>query len=171
MPGEYTRASADMTWRKTVINSWGQMFTPFMVVRGDAAYRRITPDPAIAISSARRPETLVRGMPRSAWKPAGRFISAHSWGTQTIEPIAQLVIRPNETQIGRFPNEDAQSLIFDDTNLFSINKYSGFDRIEGGTRLNVGRSTPRISISWARSTRWSANPFICSAATPSPSAT
>ncbi len=137
-PGEYTRASADMTWRKTVINSWGQMFTPFVVVRGDAAYRRIAPDPAVASFIGTDPESLVRGMPAVGLETRWPFISAHSWGTQSIEPIAQLVMRPNETQIGRFPNEDAQSLVFDDTNLFSINKYSGFDRIEGGTRLNVG---------------------------------
>ena len=36
------------------------------------------------------------------------------------------------------PNEDAQSLIFDDSNLFKINKFSGWDRVEGGSRANVG---------------------------------
>ena len=36
------------------------------------------------------------------------------------------------------PNEDAQSLVFDETNLFAWDKYSGYDRIEGGTRLNYG---------------------------------
>lgn len=138
MPGDYSRLSADVTWRKTVINSWGQMFTPFMIVRGDVAYRRAAPDPTIASFISTDPETLVRGMPAVGLETRWPFISAHSWGTQSIEPIAQLIIRPNETQIGRFPNEDAQSLIFDDTNLFSINKYSGFDRIEGGARLNVG---------------------------------
>jgi LPS-assembly protein len=29
-------------------------------------------------------------------------------------------------------------LIFDDTNLFAIDKYSGYDRVEGGGRANVG---------------------------------
>jgi len=48
------------------------------------------------------------------------FIGVESWGTQTIEPIAQVIIRPNETAIGKFPNEDAHSLIFDDTNLFKL---------------------------------------------------
>ena len=33
-----------------------------------------------------------------------------SWGTQTIEPIAQVILRPNETEIGKLPNEDSQSL-------------------------------------------------------------
>lgn len=50
----------------------------------------------------------------------------------------QAIFRPNETQIGRFWNEDAQSLVFDDTNLFAIDKYSGYDRLEGGSRLNYG---------------------------------
>src|SRR5205823_10093313 len=66
------------------------------------------------------------------------FIGVQPWGTQTIEPIAQLIVRPNETQIGKLPNEDAQSMIFDDGNLFNVNKFSGWDRIEGGTRLNAG---------------------------------
>ena len=40
--------------------------------------------------------------------------------------------------VGLFPNEDAQSLIFDDSNLFKVNKFSGWDRVEGGSRANVG---------------------------------
>ena len=36
------------------------------------------------------------------------------------------------------PNEDAQSFVFDTTNLFDRDKFSGYDRIEGGTRANLG---------------------------------
>jgi len=32
-------------------------------------------------------------------------------GSTTIEPIAQIIIRPNETYAGRLPNEDAQSCV------------------------------------------------------------
>ncbi|WP_164066471.1 LPS assembly protein LptD, partial [Serratia marcescens] len=60
------------------------------------------------------------------------------WGTQTIEPVAQVIVRPNEQYIGKLPNEDAQSLVFDETNLFNVNKFSGWDRTEGGGRANVG---------------------------------
>jgi LPS-assembly protein len=55
-----------------------------------------------------------------------------------IEPIAQVIARPNETKIGHLPNEDAQSLVFDDTSLFDWDKYSGYDRAEGGVRANLG---------------------------------
>ena len=66
------------------------------------------------------------------------FINVQPWGTTTIEPIAQVIIRPNEPYAGKLPNEDAQSLNFDTTNLFSVDKFSGYDRVEGGGRANVG---------------------------------
>jgi LPS-assembly protein len=68
------------------------------------------------------------------------FLSVQSWGTQVFEPIAQLVASPNETKIGLLPNEDAQTLVFDDTSLFSTNRFSGFDRLEGGVRANAALS-------------------------------
>ena len=66
------------------------------------------------------------------------FVSSSFLGRQVIEPIAQVIIRPNEYLPKLQPNEDAQSLVFDDTNLFEWNKYSGYDRIEGGGRVNYG---------------------------------
>jgi LPS-assembly protein len=66
------------------------------------------------------------------------FINVQPWGTTTIEPIAQVIIRPNETYAGKLPNEDAQSMVFDASNLFSVDKFSGYDRVEGGGRANVG---------------------------------
>ena len=58
--------------------------------------------------------------------------------THIIEPIAQIYARNDEEFAGQLPNEDSQSLVFDASNLFSRNKFSGFDRVEGGTRANVG---------------------------------
>ena len=66
------------------------------------------------------------------------FMSNSSIGQQVIEPIAQLIVRPNEVVPKLDINEDAQSLVFDTTNLFAWSKYSGYDRVEGGTRLNYG---------------------------------
>src|SRR5204862_7120480 len=65
-------------------------------------------------------------------------INIQPWGSTTIEPIAQLIIRPNETYAGKLPNEDAQSMVLDASNLFSVDKFSGYDRVEGGGRANVG---------------------------------
>ncbi|HUZ65414.1 MAG TPA: LPS assembly protein LptD [Acetobacteraceae bacterium] len=65
---------------------------------------------------------------------------AGRWGTQIIEPIAQLIVAPNignRTSLN-IPNEDSLDLQFTDANLFGFNKFPGIDRLEGGTRVNVG---------------------------------
>ena len=137
-PGTYSRGSAEATWRRTLIDPWGEKWTPFVSLRGDIAALSAQNQTGVSNYLPTGDSTVGRFMPAVGVEYRYPFISVHSWGTQTIEPIAQLVVRPNETQIGKLPNEDAQSLIFDDSNLFSLNKFSGWDRIEGGTRLNAG---------------------------------
>lgn len=136
--GTYTRLSGEANWKRTIVDSAGQMWTPFLNLQVDVAAVDSTPEDAPWLVGAGSDETLIRAMPAVGLEYRYPFISVQSWGTQTIEPIAQVIVRPNESDIGRFPNEDAQSLVFDDTNLFEINKYSGYDRVEGGTRANVG---------------------------------
>jgi LPS-assembly protein len=138
-PGEYTRLSYQLDWKKTIINSLGQMFTPFVRLRADAAYSDIKSENGVVSQFINTGgDSLVRTMPAVGFEARWPFMSVHEWGTQILEPIAQLIIRPNETQVGKFPNEDAQSLVFSDANLFSIDKYAGFDRVEGGSRVNAG---------------------------------
>src|SRR5215216_5348636 len=137
IPGDFTRVSGDMLWRRTIVDPWGQVFTPFVSARVDAAALSVTPEPGVSNFIATGDSTVVRGMPAAGVEYRYPFISVHSWGTQTIEPIAQVIVRPDETAIGRFPNEDAQSFIFSDANLLSLDKFSGFDRAEGGGRANV----------------------------------
>jgi len=138
IPGTYTRFSAEMNWRRTIIDSFGQVFTPFVSLRADASTMSIHNDAGVANFIDPGNSNLVRGTPTIGVEYRYPFISVHSWGTQTIEPIAQIVARPSETNIGKLPNEDSQSLIFDDGNLFRVNKFSGWDRIEGGGRANGG---------------------------------
>jgi LPS-assembly protein len=137
-PGSYTRFTAEANWRRTFIDGIGQVFTPFASVRGDAAAVSIKNEPGVANYLPVGDASLTRFMPTIGLEYRFPFIGVQSWGTQTIEPIAQVIVRPNETQIGRFPNEDSQSLLFDDTNLFKVDKFAGYDRVEGGGRANVG---------------------------------
>ena len=137
-PGTYSRASAEATWRRTLIDPYGQKWTPFVSMRADVAALSVKGETGVSNYLPTGESTAGRFMPAVGLEYRYPFISVHSWGTQTIEPIAQLVVRPDEMSIGKLPNEDAQSLLFDDSNLFSVNKFSGWDRIEGGTRLNAG---------------------------------
>jgi LPS-assembly protein len=139
VPGNYNRFSTEVQWRRSITDSFGQVFTPFATVQADAASLQVSnSDPAVSNYINTGDTNLVRAMPTVGVEYRYPFISVHSWGSQTIEPIAQVIARPNETQIGKWPNEDAQTLIFDDSNLFRVDKFSGWDRIEGGGRANYG---------------------------------
>ena len=138
VPGTYTRASAQTQWKRSITDPYGQIFTPFVTLRGDAAAFSVKSD--IGVSNYLQPgdHTELRAMPTAGVEYRYPFINVQTWGTTTIEPIAQVIVRPNEPRIGKLPNEDAQSLIFDDGNLFRVDKFSGWDRMEGGGRTNVG---------------------------------
>ena len=137
-PGTYTRLTAEAQWRRSFIDPFGQIFTPFAILRADAIDARIANQPGVANFLPVGDTTALRVMPTIGLEYRYPFINVQPWGTTTIEPIAQIIIRPNETYAGKLPNEDAQSLVFDASNLFSVDKFSGYDRVEGGGRANVG---------------------------------
>jgi LPS-assembly protein len=65
--------------------------------------------------------------------------------THVIEPIAQLVW--NEDRVNTGPNEDSVQVEFDETNLFSTNRFPGFDQKELGLRGNIGVNYSRYDPS------------------------
>ncbi|MCA6123764.1 LPS-assembly protein LptD [Bradyrhizobium sp. WSM 1704] len=138
MPGTYTRLTAETQWRKSYTDPFGQIWTPFASVRADAINADISNQPGVSNFLPVGDTQTVRMMPTIGLEYRYPFINVQPWGTTTIEPIAQVIIRPNEPDAGRLPNEDAQSLVFDTSNLFSVDKFSGYDRVEGGSRANVG---------------------------------
>jgi LPS-assembly protein len=136
--GDYARASAEVDWRSRYTDPLGEVWIPFVSLRGDAIAMNIENQPGVANFIDPGSSDVFRGMPTVGLEYHYPFIGVSSWGTQTIEPIAQLIVRPNETAIGKLPNEDSQSLVFDDTNLFKVDKFAGWDREEGGGRANAG---------------------------------
>lgn len=138
IPGDYTRLTAEAQWRKSFTDSWGQIWTPFVSVRADAINADISNQPGVANFLPVGDTQAIRAMPTVGLEYRYPFINVQPWGTTTVEPIAQVIVRPNETYAGKLPNEDAQSLVFDTSNLFSVDKFSGYDRVEGGGRANVG---------------------------------
>jgi len=61
--------------------------------------------------------------------------------SQIFEPLLALVVAPNGGNPDRIPDEDSQSIAFDETNLFDANRFSGTDRVEGGQRVVYGIRT------------------------------
>jgi len=64
-----------------------------------------------------------------------------------IEPVIQIVYAPELGFNDIVPNEDSLQVEFDETNLFSINRFPGFDQFETGFRANVGASYRRYDPS------------------------
>jgi LPS-assembly protein len=136
--GTYTRATAEAQWRRSFTDPAGQIWTPFAILRADAIDASISNQPGVSNFLPVGDTQALRVMPTVGLEYRYPFINIQPWGTTTIEPIAQVIIRPNEPYAGKLPNEDAQSLVFDASNLFSVDKFSGYDRVEGGGRANVG---------------------------------
>jgi LPS-assembly protein len=55
-----------------------------------------------------------------------------------IEPVVFFAASPNGGNPSRIPNEDSLVPEFNDTNLFSDNRFAGLDRVEGGPRVSYG---------------------------------
>jgi LPS-assembly protein len=138
MPGTYTRATVEAQWRRSFTDSAGEIWTPFAIVRADAIDASISNQPGVSNFLPVGDTQALRVMPTVGLEYRYPFINVQPWGTTTIEPIAQVIIRPNESYAGKLPNEDAQSMTFDASNLFAVDKFSGYDRVEGGGRANVG---------------------------------
>lgn len=58
--------------------------------------------------------------------------------TRTLEPALSLILAPRAPSTDHIPNEDSIEVEFDDTNLFSTNRNTGIDRIEGNPRISYG---------------------------------
>ncbi len=63
--------------------------------------------------------------------------------THVIEPIGQVAWSNAFTEQDNIPNEDSRLPEFDETNLFSLNRFPGLDRSETGLRANLGISYTR----------------------------
>lgn len=84
--------------------------------------------------------SVTRALPQVAVDFRWPFMrDSGAWGTQVIEPIAELIVAPQvgNSQLNNIPNEDSLDLEFTDQNLFGFNRFPGIDRLEGGVRANV----------------------------------
>lgn len=132
--GDSTRISADLEWKKTYNTFNGLMITPSLSFRGDFTTVDNQSDAIVAVEE----DSTFRYMPTAGLQVSYPLLMQTDTSSHVFEPIAQLLTRPSLSFDGVLPNEDSQSLVFDSTTLFQRNKFSGYDRIEGGTRLNAG---------------------------------
>ncbi len=160
MAGNYARMTASASWKRQYIDPIGQVWTPFAFANFNGSWLKLDmagsltvvgncADPLNCSSTIRNisqfnffgaDDSKFRGqiLPGAGLEYRFPFIARTEGVSHVVEPIAQIITRPGAIRSRTLVNEDAQSLVFDDTNLFAWSKYSGYDRIEGGTRANYG---------------------------------
>ena len=140
--GSTTRASIGVSWRRQFIDPLGQVWTPFAELKVDGFTTTLNSgglNNNFQNAFGAQEGSFGRAMPAIGLSYSyPMLVTAGFAGNHVISPVAQIIARPNETNILRTPNEDAQSLIFDDTNLFQWSRFSGYDRNEGGIRASYG---------------------------------
>ncbi len=158
--GQSARLTGEAEWKKNIITDGGLVITPLLAFQADADYLNASSGSLQAINQM----AMAQGVNDDMRSSFARFMATAGlelrWpvlftgvgSSHIVEPTAQLFVRPNESYVGGLavPNEDAQSFVFDATTLFERDKFSGYDRIEGGTRANVGlRYSGSYDNGWA----------------------
>lgn len=152
--GDYEHATASASWKRKIIDPIGAVWTPFAFARFSGSYLNYdTTNAYPAYNNLWQPipnaaqtlfvngaDSTFRGQATPGGGVEWRYpiLARSPVGDVVVEPIAQIVARPNQSSIPSLVNMDAQSLVFDDSTLFEWSKYSGYDRFETGTRLNYG---------------------------------
>ncbi|MET0238965.1 MAG: LPS assembly protein LptD [Sphingobium sp.] len=83
------------------------------------------------------PGWQTRGIAAVAADMRWPFIGAFMGGTQHIVPRVQLVAAPHLKNLS-IPNEDSRSVDLEDSNLFALNRFPGYDRFEDSSRVTYG---------------------------------
>ncbi len=132
---DQTRAISEVTWQREMINSYGQVITPFARLRNELWITNNLPD---AMGGFRDNELTARAFPTAGFDVRWPFIRGDGYSQQIFTPVVQVISSTNERKADRIGNEDAVTLNFDHSSLFLHDRFTGFDRFEGGTRANVG---------------------------------
>jgi LPS-assembly protein len=106
-----------------------------------------------------------RGMASVAFDAKWPLVGSFMGGTQVLTPRFQIVASPTLRNLA-VPNEDARAIDLEDSNLFALNRFPGYDRIEDGVRFTYGfdwqfdRPGWRISTTVGQSYRLTDRPTL-----------
>ncbi len=130
------RAFASLRYDVRRLTAWGQEITLTGYARGDLYNTHDTL--ATTVASYRGLEGFqARGIGAVALDVKWPLIGEAFGGTQRITPRFQIVAAPKIENID-VPNEDSRSVDLEDSNLFALNRFPGYDRFEDSTRFTFG---------------------------------
>ncbi|MFS0771338.1 LPS assembly protein LptD [Sphingomonas sp. 1P08PE] len=130
------RAFASVRWDLRKLTNWGQEVTFTAFARGDAYNANDTL--ATAVASYRGTEGFqTRAIGAVAIDVRWPFVGPLGGGNQRFTPHLQIVAAPRVANLS-IPNEDSRAVDLDDSNLFALNRFAGYDRFEDSTRATYG---------------------------------
>jgi LPS-assembly protein len=142
------RAFASAQWDLRRLTSWGQEVDLTAYVRGDVYHTDDAASTDVAIYRG-TDGWHARGIAALAADVKWPFVGPAFGGIQRLVPRVQLVLTPPTPNLD-IPNEDARAIDLEDSNLFALNRFSGYDRWEDGSRITYGLDwsldRPNLSI-------------------------
>ncbi|NTZ42814.1 LPS assembly protein LptD [Altererythrobacter sp. SALINAS58] len=130
------RAFAGGRWDLRRLTRFGQAVTFTALARADLYH---SSDNALTESALYRgnPGWQSRAVALGAVDVQWPLIGTIFGGTQVLTPRVQFVATPPIRNLA-IPNEDSRAIDLEDTNLFSLNRFPGYDRFEDGARVTYG---------------------------------
>ncbi|MEA3067206.1 MAG: LPS-assembly protein, partial [Sphingomonadales bacterium] len=130
------RAFASVEWDLRRLTPWGQEVTFTAYGRGDLYHTDDAQDTTVAIYRGTN-GWHARAIGALAADIKWPFIGSAFGGVQRLVPRVQLVLTPPTPNLN-IPNEDARSVDLEDSNLFALNRFPGYDRWEDASRVTYG---------------------------------
>ena len=130
------RAFALARWDRSLITRMGQVISFTALARGDLYHSSGNDLTSTAIYRG-EPGWRTRGVALGAIDVKWPFIGSAMGGTQVFTPRVQVVASPKISNLD-VPNEDARAIDLEDSNLFALNRFPGYDRVEDSTRITYG---------------------------------
>ena len=130
------RAFLGLRWDLRQQTKMGQEVTFTLYGRGDVYHTDETDKTLTAIYRGNEGWTT-RGIASASVDVKWPFVGALMGGTQRLTPRVQMVASPRIRNLD-IPNEDARSVDLEDSNLFALNRFPGYDRWEDSSRVTYG---------------------------------
>lgn len=146
----------DASHRLSMINSWnlpynspiGEKYNLSASLKSDLYY----------ISQYQRANskdytgTAARIFPQLGLEWRFPFIKNTETTSQIIEPIVVAAVAPSDSnKQNKIPNEDSEYVNITDVNIFDLDRYSGYDRNDTGSRISYGLNWSFYNKDWGRS--------------------
>jgi LPS-assembly protein len=131
---ESRRVSSTAGWKIPYITSDGQVIEFATQLRSDIYWVK---DQPLALNENYNGQTG-RIIPQASLTWRYPLINQWEDGNLLVEPIVMLAASPNSSNSNKIPNEDSQVPEFNASNLFSPNRFAGYDRVETGAQMSYG---------------------------------